>query len=473
MQRIGLISVLIILAGCAVNRVPDPPEGGARAIQQTDVVLGSSAKRLCSSVFVSGRRIDDVLRHELEGAAEYPMGIEVDRERGLVTLELGDRKGEALYRPGLGCTLVVDATVRQLKREYDSAAHPAPTRPRAPWPVGDDVALPTSVEGIDLAAVNRAIDASFDDIEPDQNIRTRAALVVHRGQIIAERYGHGFTAETPQLGWSMTKTVTNLLTGMLVKDGLLDVAAPAPVAAWQADEQDRRSAITLNHLLQMSSSLAFSEVYTDNSLSDVIVMLFTKGDTGAFAASKPLLADPGERWAYSSGTTNIISRIHRDLFDERQAYFNFPRERLFNPLGMASAVIEPDASGSFVGSSYMYATPRDWAKIGLLLMNDGVWQGERLVPEGWVAYSTTPAPAAPLGNYGAQIWLNAGDDGESGTLPHAGLPASMYYLSGFEGQNVVVLPEHELIVVRMGLTTSGPRPIWPLVRGVLDAFGEA
>jgi len=151
------------------------------------------------------------------------------------------------------------------------------------------------------------------------------------------------------------------------------------------------------------------------------------------------------------------------------AYFAFPRERLFNKLKMASAVLEPDESGVFVGSSYMYATPRDWARVGLLYLQDGVWEGERLLPEGWVDYSITPAPAAPKGSYGAHIWLNRGTPENPEDRPQAGLPADLYHLSGHEGQNVAVVPSKSLIVVRMGLTESGPRVVWELVRGVVEA----
>ena len=207
-------------------------------------------------------------------------------------------------------------------------------------------------------------------------------------------------------------------------------------------------------------------------MSDVILMLYTTGDTAAYAIDQPLAEEPGSTFYYSSGTTNIIARTHRQAFDGFQEYFNFPQERLFSKLGMRSAVIEPDASGTFVGSSYMYATPRDWAKIGLLYLQDGQWNGEQILPEGWVDYSVTPASSADQGQYGIQLWLNAGAPEDPMDRPLPNLPANMYYLSGFEGQNVVVLPDHDLIVVRMGVTTSGPRPIWQLTESVLEAVSQ-
>jgi CubicO group peptidase (beta-lactamase class C family) len=275
----------------------------------------------------------------------------------------------------------------------------------------------------------------------------------------------------PQLGWSMTKSVTAALTGMLAGEGLVHIDSPAGIPEWQA-LGDQRRFITLNHLLQMSSGLEYSEVYTAGSMSDVILMLYTTGDTAAYTLNKPLAQQPGTQFYYSSGTTNIISRINRKLFTNHQSYFNFPQERFFSKLGMRSAVMETDASGTFVGSSYMYATPRDWAKIGLLYMQDGLWNGEQILPEGWVDYSLTPAESTAQGNYGAQIWLNAGSAVDPADRPMPQFPANMFYLSGFEGQNVVMLPDQELIVVRMGVTTRGPRPIWALTEAVMNAVGQ-
>lgn len=376
----------------------------------------------------------------------------------------------ALYREHLGCTLVKDTTVDALQAQYDPDAFPAAPAPsEAEWPLGDRVTLPSDLPGVDLQAINRAVDNAFDDIEPDQDIDTRAVLVIHEGRIVAEQYAEPFHAEMPQLGWSMTKTVTAALTGMLVGEGRLQVDAPAPVPEWQSPD-DERGGITLENLLQMSSGLEYSEEYTAGSMSDVILMLYTTGDTAGFTAEKPLAHPPGSTFYYSSGTTNVISRILHDELGDRQRYFHFPRERLFGPLGMNSAVLEPDASGTFVGSSYMYATPRDWAKFGLLYLQDGVWNGERLLPEGWVEASVTPADPAENGQYGYQVWLNAGSPDDPMDRPFPGLPANAYYLSGFEGQNVVILPDQELIVLRMGETTRGPRPVWALTEAVLDAL---
>ena len=193
------------------------------------------------------------------------------------------------------------------------------------------------------------------------------------------------------LGWSMTKSVTNALIGILVKQGKLSLDQLAPVPEW-SDPADPRHAITLDQLMRMSSGLEFSEDYADLT-TGVTQMLYNTDDMGAYAAAAPLEAEPDGVWNYSSGTANIVSRIVRDTVGgSDEEYLTFPRRALFDPIGMTSAVMEPDASDTFVGSSYMYATARDWARFGLLFLQDGMWEGERILPEGWVDYSITPTP---------------------------------------------------------------------------------
>jgi CubicO group peptidase (beta-lactamase class C family) len=273
--------------------------------------------------------------------------------------------------------------------------------------------------------------------------RTRAVTVVRDGRIVAERYAPGFGPDMALPGWSMAKSVTGTLAGLLVREGKTAITAPAPVSEWRGDA---RKAITLGDLLRMSSGLAFTEDYW-TPYSDVNVMLFASPDTGAVAAAKPLDAAPGARWAYASGTTNIISRAMRTAFPSHADYLAFPRRALFDRIGMTSAVIEPDASGTFVGSSYLFATAGDWARLGILYAQDGVWNGERILPEGWVRYSTTPAPAAPSGEYGAHWWLKLG-----GTSTDAKLPADAFHASGHGGQFVTVIPSRQIVIVRMGLS---------------------
>ncbi|MDO8908276.1 MAG: serine hydrolase [Pseudohongiella sp.] len=446
------------------------PALSAQALLEAEIALGSAVKRLCSSVLVGGLTGDQVLAAELASAAAANM--EFTFAGDIVSGSANGLTVQALYRPMLGCTLLKNTSPEILRAQFNPALFPAkPELPDAPWPLGTQVELPEALDGVDIAAINAAVEKSFEDMEPDQNIDTRAVIVIHKGRIIAEKYAEPFSADMPQLGWSMTKTVTAALTGLLAADGLVHLDATANIPEWQG-QADQRRYITINNLMQMSSGLEYSEVYTVGSMSDVILMLYTTGDTAAYTINKPLAQRPGSTFYYSSGTTNILSRINRKLFNNHQSYFNFPQERLFGKLGMNSVVMEPDVSGTFVGSSYMYATPRDWAKIGLLYLQDGMWNGERVLPEGWVEYSLTPADSTPRGNYGAQIWLNAGSPVDPEDRPMPQFPTNMYYLSGFEGQNIVMLPDQELIVLRMGVTTRGPRPIWALAEAVMNAVAE-
>ena len=427
-----------------------------------------TAKRLCSGVFVSQRDPASILKEDL---AKYRyIGSDIDYEAKTVTASvLGLAKCTALYRDGLGSTLVISTSEELLGQQAAGYEKPLPKdRSSVPWPYGDLITadIPSEVDTIKL---DRVMDAAFSEPDPANPVRTRAIVVVYDGQIIAERYAPGITQDTALLGWSMTKSTINALVGILVKEGRFSLGEPAPVPEWQ-DPGDPRGAITLDQLMRMSSGLQFAEVY-DDPFADVLIMLFAKSDAGGYAADRSLEVEPDTRWQYSSGTTNIISRIIRQVVGGSDAdYFAFPDKVLFDRIGMQTALIEPDASGTFVGSSFMYASARDWARLGLLFLSDGVWTGERILPAGWVKYSTTPTPKAPRGRYGAQFWLNAGTPGNAQDRWMPGVPADMYSMLGFEGQHVTIIPSKKLVIVRLGL--SQPEDLWDhesFVSGVIKA----
>jgi CubicO group peptidase (beta-lactamase class C family) len=273
-------------------------------------------------------------------------------------------------------------------------------------------------------------------------------VIVHKDRVVAERYAQGFSKETPLIGWSMTKSVVNGLVGILVKEGKISQRDAVPIAAWQGSGDPRRN-ITWDQLLRMNSGLQFDEDYR-NPLADVTYMLLGVPDVAAYAAAKPIETEPGTRWSYSSGTTNIIAYAIRQVVGDSN-YLEFPRRALFDRLSMSGALIEMDAAGTFVGSSFMYATARDWARFGLLYLNDGVWSGERILPEGWVAYTQTPAPNAPEQQYGAHFWLQIPKEHRCGDSGHP-LPADAFHAIGHEGQFVTIIPSRELVLVRLGLT---------------------
>jgi len=420
------------------------------------VGTGYTAKIMCSSVFVSGRDPVDIANVDLLATKAYPISFNVDREnKEVVASVFGLFASRAVYREGLGCTVVVDMSDEEI--DALAAAVPEPPEPLPSdvlWPDGSKVDPGNPPPGVDVEKLDRALDFAFNDPAPDRPVGTRAVVVVHGGGIIGERYAPGFSKDTPLLGWSMTKSVNNALVGILVKQGKLDINEPAPVPEWK-DPADPRSKITLDQLLRMSSGLTFVEEYEDNITSDCNLMLFTVRDMAAYAASKELEGEPDSIWSYSSGTTNIISRIVRHTVGGSDAdYLAFPRRELLDKLGMNSTVIEPDPSGTLVGSSYMYATARDWARFGLLFLNDGVWHGERILPEGWVEYCATPTPKAPQGGYGAQFWLNAGspDNPKDRWMPE--IPTDAYSARGHDGQYVTIIPSMDLVVVRLGFTPN-------------------
>ena len=272
---------------------------------------------------------------------------------------------------------------------------------------------------------------------------TLAVVVQHRGDVVAEAYADGVTAGTTLISWSMAKSITHALVGMAQMDGLLDVRATTGIAQWQNDD---RKNITLQHLLEMRSGLAWIEDYVEGNESDVIEMLFGAGkdDHAAYAINQQLSSTPGSEWYYSSGTTNIVSRLLGDaLGDKTHAFI---QTRLFDAIGMSSATAQFDAAGTFVGSSYVYATARDFAKFGEFYLRDGIWGNKRVLPSGWVdhARAQTVIDDETGQGYGAHWWTQPAEPGS-------------LVASGYEGQQILVLPERDLVIVRLGKTVAEKR----------------
>jgi CubicO group peptidase (beta-lactamase class C family) len=434
-----------------------------------------SAKIVCSNVFLAGRDPDEVLRADVQApgvALLHLMRVSVDRERRVVRAGLlgfiGD--GLAVARPGTGCAAVPDgnlefathvggaAAAAGFAAAAPAAAAPAASSPElsagadATWPLGDVVTT--------TAALDRLL---ADDALAGPGVR--AIVVAAHGRIVAERYGAGFSAATPLLGWSMTKSVVAGLVGILVREGRLTLDQTAD---WAAADGGGRERIRISDLLAMTSGLRFNEAYGD--VSDVTRMLYLQPDMAGFARAQPLAHPAGEYWSYSSGTANILARIVQDAGGRLGAAY--AREKLFKPLGMTSATIETDEDGTLVGSSYMYATARDWAKYGQFLVQDGVWRGQEMLPRGYVAMMATPVTASG-GQYGhGLVWLWGSDALTPGKNPDTafGLPADTFWMEGHDGQTTTLIPSREIVIVRLGLTPSRDHyQPQPLVKAVLDA----
>jgi CubicO group peptidase (beta-lactamase class C family) len=328
--------------------------------------------------------------------------------------------------------------------------------PTKDWPTGE---LPPQV---DRQVLDKLIADALGG-ESDQLGETHALVVIHAGELVLERYAKGLGPAETFPSWSKAKSITQALVGILVSDGKLNIHAPAAVPEWSGEGDPRRE-INIDQLLRMSSGLKFVEDYEPGHPSDVIDMLFGSGkaDVAHYAASQPLIHPPSSHWSYASGTTNIIARCAAQAVGENSAQFEaFMRERLFGPLGMTSPIPKFDGAGTFIGSSYCYATARDFARFGLLYLRDGVWEDRRILPEGWVDYARTatpqPADTDEL-SYGAHWWLGIAGDGS-------------FSANGYEGQYTVCVPDLDLVIVRHGktpLTLSRNPQRW--IAEVADCF---
>lgn len=421
------------------------------------VATGYAAKIVCSGHFVSGRPVADVEGDLPDNPVKPLLSVAAHADEAAVTAQmLGLFSTTAWYTPGHGCTLADDPPDLQ------------PDEPVAGgsglWPAGEDVD-PSAVDEATRQALDAAIAPAFtEDGTAEGQVRgTRAVVVVHEGRIVAERYAPGFDADTPLIGWSMSKAVASAAVGRLIGQGELALTDDNLLPHWADDERAR---ITVEHLLHMTSGLNFEEIYDVGTLATE--MLFTPGSTALPPSREPLVAPPGTRWEYSSGTTNILCEVARQAAGRPGP--DMMDELVFEPLGMTTAVMEPDVSGLPVCSSFGYASARDWARFGQLYLQDGVWDGEQLLPEGWVDYSTTPVALDPELPYGAQWWLNEGTDGD---LRMPSVPADAYWASGNEGQQTVVIPSEDLVVVRLGLTVGLDGLEWglePLLGDVMSAL---
>jgi CubicO group peptidase (beta-lactamase class C family) len=406
--------------------------------------IGSAyrSKVICSLVFGSGRSIDPQRVEDVSQDSYRLLRLfrsRVDPVARTVTTSLfGLRPRTARHRRGLGATLIYSGSSVDLQFRLTTASLKARTTrgSRA------DLQVRRS------ATAQHVVDAAFTEPNRKRLRRTRAIVVLRDGEIVAEQYTRGFSAATPLPGWSMTKGVLNALIGILIGEQRLSLTDTALLPEWQPP--DPRAAIKLEDLLRMRSGLKFSEVYAKFS-SDVIEMLFNQPDAARYAARQPLDFAPGTTWSYASGTSNILSAIARRVVGASD-YWDWPRRALFDPLGMTSAILEPDESGTFVCSSFMLATARDWARFGQLFLEDGVWNGQRILPDGWVSFSTTPTAQSTNDNYGAHWWLKLQPEIGGGTRAAARIPPDAFFAIGHEAQTLTVIPSRRLVVVRLGLS---------------------
>lgn len=404
-----------------------------------------TSHQICSAVFVGGLEPDQYDREAVAPQthpADRLIRYQVDRVHRSVTATFagGLVRSRAVYLGPLGC--VVD----------QGRLPPVPASPAARASSAPPIAGPAVVEPAD-PSLKAALDQAFAEPAGGPQRLTKAVVIVHDGRVIAERYAPGYAVDKPIHGWSMTKSVTNALLGVLVRQGRLDMNAPAPVQEW-ADRADPRHRITPDNLLRMQSGLKFGQSMGADwtqIFDPTAQMVFAHPDMAGYAATAKAGAAPGRVFRYANGDTLLLSRIVRDKAGGTpEAVEAFARRELFDKLGMEHPVLETDAAGTPIGASHMWATARDWARFGLLYLNDGMVGGERVLPEGWVDYSARLTPGSEYAGYGAGFWTNRAATGGAAYRRAAGLPADAFFARGVHGQFVVIVPSHRLVIVRLG-----------------------
>lgn len=418
---------------------------------------GAIAQTLCTKTFVSGldpaaAYAEHLRREPGMGLIDWAVRTDVDRTRREVRVRIFGAERRAMFAEGRGCTLAYPGA------EAPEELRPPPPATPALAPIADDDA-PIVAEG----ALAAAIDAAF--AEPGGAARnTKAVVIVHKGRIVGERYAPDVGVATALLGHSLSKSVVNALTGVLVRDGRLRVSDRAPIAAWR---NDARGAVTIDNLLRMDAGFGFDE---GGGASIATHIWFAEPDTARASSDAVLRGAPGSAWGYSSRSYVLLSRILADGIGGPQAFADFAHRELFGPLGMTDVTMEFDAAGTPMGANAFLATPRDWARFGLLYLRDGVAGDRRILPEGWVRYSATPTGST---GYGAGFWLNTTDAAIPEWRATFGIPgasADAFMARGYLGQYIVVVPSADLVVVRMGVSHARAAEIGSVGSMVRDAI---
>ncbi len=418
-----------------------------------DIVDGFSAKNIASCVFLAHRSQQLTEQRDNDLPSMELASNEVDNGSQTVTSSVyGLKEREALYTAGLGAVLLPPG---ETKRASATIPQRDKTPIQLPFPYGNLPPKDSILSNINYPLLQKAVAAAFDG-EGEDIKKTRSVLVLYDGHLIAEKYKEGFDQNSVMAGWSMTKSVTSTILGILQKQHRISLDDNHLFPEWEKD--DRRN-ITIRNLLNMNSGLEWAEDYSN--ISDATKMLFLDKDMSRTQVQKPLSGQPNQSWNYSSGTTNLLCGLIREKFDSQHAYLDFWYRELIDKIGMHSMIIEKDYSGHFVGSSYGWATTRDWAKLGLLYLNNGNWMGEQIIDTSWVNFSRQPTNTSK-GIYGGHFWLNAG-----GIYPD--VPRDLFSCNGFQGQYVFIIPSRKLVVVRTGLSEKPDFDINAFLKGIIAA----
>lgn len=447
MKHLRSAVVFLVALGSTIaaqqSAAPYPTPTGS----QTSNGLAGFAKILCSAVFISGRQPDEAARNSayffMPRGEDADVTWKIDNAQKIVTTTRGDVSRSARLHGDQGC-IIENLDKPGIHFKPVPVRTTLPDAAKTPWPMGDAPTTAPLPEGTDGALLTQALDAAFSDPAG----LTQAFLVVHKGRIIAERYAPGVTKDTQLESWSMGKSLTATLFALLVKDGVYTIDQPAPVPAWR-QPGDPRGAITNRHLLQMSAGLKFvgnqepGGGTPQNTVFDHYY-IYTGGiDAFEYSITRPVEFPAGTDGRYrNSDPLTIGYLIKRAVRAKGEEYLTFPQRRLFDLIGIRRQVLETDPYGNFLLTGYDYGTARNWARIGMLHLQDGVWNGQRLLPEGWSKFVSTTAPAWRRPEYGGFFWLNG--------VGSWNLPADTYLAAGAGGQNTWIVPSHNLVIVRMG-----------------------
>jgi CubicO group peptidase (beta-lactamase class C family) len=445
LKKLSLIVLVLLLTGAVAFLWLVAP-----------IANGYTAKYLCSHTFISKLDPDRALVRFIKPMHFLFWGVvpELDRVKKEVTVRYFGflRPRTAVWREGCGCTLLIKSTAEELHSRHDIPHLPATgiDSKSALWPEGPLVNRDSFSELINWEAIDKILDEAMretTEVAKERN-NTLALVIAWKGRIIGERYADGVNENTSLLGWSATKSITGALTGVMVKDHSLDIFVPVGLPEWASDA---RKEITVDHLLRMESGLDLDENFTP--LASATRMLYDCEDMGVFAAGRPPAVPPDQRWVYSSGSSNVLADVlYSNVGGTPVAMHHLAYDQFFNRLGITTAIFEHDESDALVGSSYLHMSARDWLRVCKLYMDDGVWHGERILPEGWVAYSLTPTPNSTDACYGAHIWLNAAPDPADRQMPD--VPADAFMFKGFQSQWIVGIPSKELMVARLGVSNT-------------------
>jgi CubicO group peptidase (beta-lactamase class C family) len=446
----AVITAAAILASCsALDRAANVP---AHYVSH----------QMCSAVFVGG--LDPVMFYRqgvrpVIAAVGFLMDYRVDRDRKEVTADFaGLVTSRSVFLGAEGCRIAREGIPPVVRED--------------PPPAAKHAAKPLPVDPIN-PAIEAALDREFAEPESSPHRWTKSVVILHDGHVVAERYAPGYGPETPQIGWSVTKSVTNALIGILVGQKRLSVDAPVPIAAWR-DPKDPRHTITVDNLLRMNSGIKFGQsLYADwrSAFDPSTQMAFDTADQAAFAETAELGAAPGTRWNYTNGNTMLLARMIRDeVGGDAASVLRFAHRELFDKLGMEHATLEFDSVGTPIGSSHMWASARDWARFGQLYLVDGVVDGERILPAGWVDYSARLTPGSETYGYGAGFWTNRGTIGGAARRIGLGMPPDSFMARGSQGQYIVIVPSARLVIVRLGMAHDYYEDIDGVARLVTEAI---